>query len=104
MPVRLMLSEKGECEIDQWEINTERKVIFEGLPPMAGGIWKECPQGNDCLKHFELRAENNRTEIITSQLYLKATAKKYCAYPCVCILNMLKFSKTIFKNHQTLIC
>lgn len=20
----------------------------------------ECPQGNDCLKHFELRAENNR--------------------------------------------
>lgn len=36
-----MLSEKGKCEIDQSEINTEGKVIFEGLPPMAGGIWRE---------------------------------------------------------------
>lgn len=26
-----MLSEKGECEIDQEEVNAEMKVIFEGL-------------------------------------------------------------------------
>lgn len=36
-----MLSGKGACEIDQSEINTETKVIFEGLTLMAEGIWNE---------------------------------------------------------------
>lgn len=58
--MRLMLSEKGECEIDQSEVNTKVKVIYEGRPLMAGGIWKEgVHRVRTVSQHCELRAKNN---------------------------------------------